>query len=195
MLSRALPVCRAALRTPPPSLFLSDHHALDEISVLQAVGFQGLIQATRDSTGAAFVFFRDVVLPVLVPLLVAGLAYAGLTAYSQGKLSRDKLSERDFGLLAICVLIDLFGGSSIFFSEASDIVWAPVSVLFVGSLFDSPLLGILNGVKELLPLTDVLPVATLGWLLAYVYPESDAARKLGVRRVEPPENDDWFDKL
>ena len=89
-----------------------------------------------------------------------------------------------FGLLALCLVIDLVGGSSFFLGEGSDVLWAPISALLVQTLWESPILAALNFLKELLPLTDVLPLASLAWLLAYAYPQSAATRALGLRRLE-----------
>ncbi len=68
-------------------------------------------------------------------------------------------------------------------SDAATVA-SPISAALLLSAFDSPLLAAANALKELLPLTDVVPVATLSWLLAYVYPEAQATHLLGLRRMD-----------
>ena len=71
---------------------------LDEFTCLQAVGFQGLIQATRDATSAAFADLQSVALPMLAALLIFG----GIKAWQDGSTFRDsasgaRLAQRDLG--------------------------------------------------------------------------------------------------
>jgi hypothetical protein len=158
---------------------------------------------------SAFNEFRQVALP----LAAVSLLYLAVTAWREGQALRERasgaaLSQRDLGhtharsepticsvpalkhrarrshsLLVICLLVDLAGDSSFVINENSDLLWAPASGLLLNALFDSPALGALNLVKELLPGTDIVPVATLAWLVAYAYPESAAAKVFGVRRL------------
>ena len=165
----------ASSRTRPLSL----HQTLvDEIGTLQAVGLQGPIQAMRDFTQAAYAAMQ----PVVLPTLAMGLLFLGATAWREGSALRKKSSSaalnlRDFQLLALCLVLDFVGG-------VVDFAWAPISAALLLSAFDSPLLAAANALKELLPLTDVVPVATLSWLLAYVYPEARATHLLGLRRMD-----------
>lgn len=97
-------------------------------------------------------------------------------------------------LLGLSLAIDLVGNGSFLLGESSDVVWAPCSAVLVGILFGSAPLGLLNFFKEALPLLDVIPLATFAWLLVYVYPESTAAKALGLQRMESSvdEYDDPF---
>merc|ERR1712232_868495 len=47
--------------------------------------------------------------------------------------------------------------------EAFDTAWAPISAMLVGQLFDSNAMAMLNLSEELLPMTDVVPTATIAW--------------------------------
>ena len=150
---------------------------------IYAVGLQGLIQSTRDFTAAGVQATQSVALPLFAALLL----YVGTVAWREGntlaeKAQRAKLTQRDFGLLFLCLLLDLLGGSSFVLGDQSDYLWAPVSAFLIFSLFDSFSLAAVQFVKEALPWTDVVPVATLSWLIAYAYPESSAARAFGLRR-------------
>ena len=156
-----------------------------------AVGLQGLIQATRDTTQAAFSNLQAVALP----LLAGGLLFLGTNAWREGAAYRKRaasaeMSPRDFGLLALCILIDAFGNTSLFLGDASDVIWAPLSAFLVFSIFESPAVALLNFVKEGLLFTDVIPVATVAWLLTYAFPESQLARALGLERPSQGEDED-----
>ena len=72
--------------------------------------------------------------------------------------------------LACSLVIDGVGYSSFLLpglGEGTDAGWAPVSALLVQALYSSRLLSSLDFVKELLPFTDILPVASIGWALEY----------------------------
>lgn len=70
--------------------------------------------------------------------------------------------------LALCLLIDLVGISSFAVpgaGEATDIGWAPVSAILINYLFGSPVFTSLALVEELLPGFDIIPTATIAWIL------------------------------
>ncbi len=76
------------------------------------------------------------------------------------------------GKLIASVLIDLVGSSSYLLpilGEGFDLAWAPLSMILVGAMYDGvvPNLKYVALVEELLPFTDVIPTATLGWLREY----------------------------
>lgn len=156
-----------------------DHSLLDQISSLHAAGLQGLIQATRDATQGAFEPIRTVAINVGLGALVFG-ATSAWTAGGRLREKRAELTEREFTLLFLCFCLDLAGDSSFVVGELGDLVWAPISALALKAIFGSTPLALLNFVKEALPFSDIVPVATLAWLLAIVYPESAAARLLGL---------------
>jgi len=73
------------------------------------------------------------------------------------------------GKLGLCLLIDFIGSSSYLIplvGEGMDLLWAPMQTLLIAAMFDdvSPSLKYLSFVEEILPLTDVVPTATLGWI-------------------------------
>ena len=64
-----------------------------------------------------------------------------------------------------CLFIDFIGTSSEFLpfvGEITDIVWAPVAALLLRSLYPgSNVVFFLELAEEILPFTDILPLATI----------------------------------
>jgi len=73
------------------------------------------------------------------------------------------------GKLGVSLLVDLIGSASYLIplaGEAFDLTWAPISMILVGALYDDviPSLKYVALMEELLPFTDWIPSATLGWV-------------------------------
>lgn len=73
------------------------------------------------------------------------------------------------GKLITSLLIDLIGSASYLIplaGEAFDLTWAPISMVLVGALYDDvmPSLKYIALMEELLPFTDWIPSATMGWV-------------------------------
>lgn len=89
------------------------------------------------------------------------------------------------GKLVASLLIDAIGSSSYLLpilGEGFDLAWAPISMILVGAMYDGvmPNLKYVALAEELLPFTDIIPTATLGWLREFG-PEIVEA-KMGERR-------------
>ena len=88
----------------------------------------------------------------------------------------------DFGKLLICILIDTIGSSSVlipFIGDASDVLWAPTAGLLLRYLFyNSNVIFLFELTEEILPLTDILPLATLCWIIDTYFRETDIAKLL-----------------
>mmetsp|Transcript_10534 Transcript_10534/g.22804 ORF Transcript_10534/g.22804 Transcript_10534/m.22804 type:complete len:458 (+) Transcript_10534:233-1606(+) len=70
--------------------------------------------------------------------------------------------------LLVCILIDLGGDASYFypsFGEVADVPYAFFYAYFIDLLFNWPVLASAAFWKEILPYTDLIPAATLGWML------------------------------
>lgn len=77
--------------------------------------------------------------------------------------------------LIVSLLIDLIGSSSYLIplaGESFDIMWAPTQTILIMAMYDdvSPNLKYISFVEELLPLTDIVPSATMGWLTEFGLP-------------------------
>jgi len=73
--------------------------------------------------------------------------------------------------LGISVAIDFIGVASYFLpliGEVGDFAWAPASAILIKALYGSNVLSSMGFVEELVPGTDLLPTATIGWALEYV---------------------------
>jgi hypothetical protein len=100
-------------------------------------------------------------------------------------VTADKMrKEADFGKLLVCLAIDIIGTSSElvpFLGELSDVIWAPVAALLLRSLYGgSNVIFVLEFAEEILPFTDVLPLATVCWVVDTYFYESNLAQLLQV---------------
>lgn len=70
----------------------------------------------------------------------------------------------DFGRLFFCLGIDFFGSLSEIvpvFGELTDIIYAPIAATALRSLYGSNVIFALEFTEEILPFTDILPLATI----------------------------------
>jgi len=96
---------------------------------------------------------------------------------------RDKSTvvQPDFVKLLACIAIDIVGSSSELIpvlGEVTDIVWAPIAGILLRQLYGSNLLLGLEFLEEILPLTDVLPLCTLCWVVDTFFGDSQVAKIL-----------------
>jgi hypothetical protein len=73
------------------------------------------------------------------------------------------------GKLIVSLTVDFIGSMSYLLpivGEGFDVAWAPISMVLVGAMYDesSPHLKYVALMEELLPFTDIVPSATLGWM-------------------------------
>ena len=73
------------------------------------------------------------------------------------------------GKLLVSLLVDFVGSMSYLLplvGEGFDLAWAPISMVLVGAMYDesTPALKYVALMEELLPFTDIVPSATLGWM-------------------------------
>lgn len=93
------------------------------------------------------------------------------------------VSAKSWSVLALCVFIDIIGDSSYSIpgvGELEDVVWAPISAFALNQIFGSTAVTSLDFIKEILPGLDVIPVASLAWLLQNFYPTSPLTKILGI---------------
>jgi len=77
--------------------------------------------------------------------------------------------------LLLSLLIDLIGSASYLLpvvGEGLDLAWAPIQTTLIMSMYDStsPNLKYVSFIEEILPFTDIVPSATIGWACEFVPP-------------------------
>lgn len=85
---------------------------------------------------------------------------------------RNSQLDPDFGKLVLCIVIDVIGTSSElipFVGELTDIAWAPLAAIALRSLYGSNIVFVLEFVEEILPFTDILPLATLWYVHGFLF--------------------------
>jgi hypothetical protein len=69
--------------------------------------------------------------------------------------------------------------------ELADVAYAPLEAFLLAQLFRSSAISGLGFVEEALPFTDVLPTATLAWILEEFFADSVVGKAVGLRQPEP----------
>jgi hypothetical protein len=77
--------------------------------------------------------------------------------------------------LFLSLFIDLIGSASYLLpvvGEGLDLAWAPAQTVLIMSMYDttSPNLKYVSFIEEILPFTDIVPSATIGWACEFVPP-------------------------
>ena len=150
-----------ALRPLLMALALSTTTALSSMALTRAPPAQGPFVRTEEAQGS-FVQLRAS--PRAQHPRVQTVA---LTAPNPPGSPTEEEQARTSKLL-ICILIDLIGMLTYLLpvaGEAGDLAWAPISALLINQLFGNGFLTGLAFAEELLPGLDIIPTATIAWLL------------------------------
>ena len=90
----------------------------------------------------------------------------------------------DFTKLFLCIIIDIVGSANEaipLVGELVDIVYAPIAALLLRQLFaGSNIVFLLEFTEEILPFTDVLPLATICWVVESFFASGSLARALKI---------------
>jgi hypothetical protein len=75
--------------------------------------------------------------------------------------------------LILSLFIDLIGSASYLLpvvGEGLDLAWAPTQTILIMAMYDStsPNLKYVSFLEEILPFTDIVPSATIGWACEFV---------------------------
>ncbi|KAJ1631747.1 hypothetical protein T492DRAFT_612790 [Pavlovales sp. CCMP2436] len=166
-----------------------------------------IVQSVRDATTLAADVVASRTITFIIANILATLAWQGIASFLDDakpknvKTAREVRWElstvaaeraREIPLqqwlkLIPCILLDLGGDASYilpFVGEIGDTTWAPTSAFLVRSLFNSNAIAGIDFVKEALPFTDFIPVATIAWALETFAPESAAAKALGIKSAD-----------
>jgi hypothetical protein len=82
------------------------------------------------------------------------------------------LPKEMWAKLVVSLLIDLIGSSSYLLpvvGEGLDLAWAPTQTILIMAMYDStsPNLKYVSVAEELMPFTDIVPSATIGWAFEF----------------------------
>lgn len=91
------------------------------------------------------------------------------------------ISSQAWLKLLACLAIDLIGDSSFILpgvGELEDLAWAPIGAFALKYLFGSNIIASMEFAKEVLPFTDIIPLATTIWMLENVFVDSPLSRLL-----------------
>ena len=100
---------------------------------------------------------------------------------NDNKLKTKSIPVEAWGKLIICIAIDFLGDASYVIpgiGELEDVAWAPLSAFLLSKLFNNNVLTSFEFIKEVLPGTDIIPVATISWLLQYVFSDTFISNSL-----------------
>lgn len=93
------------------------------------------------------------------------------------------ITKEAWAKLVLCIMIDAVSDSSFLIpgiGEIEDIAWAPLAALAMKYLFNSDAVAMAEFVKELLPFTDIIPLACTVWLLENVFVTSPLVKILNI---------------
>ncbi|KAL7535737.1 hypothetical protein ACHAWF_007716, partial [Thalassiosira exigua] len=97
----------------------------------------------------------------------------------------------DFPKLFLCIGIDVLGSANEavpLVGELVDVVYAPMAALLLRQLFSgSNVVFLLEFAEEILPFTDILPLATICWVVESFFGSGSLARALGIGEFAPDE--------
>ena len=95
----------------------------------------------------------------------------------------------DFSKLLLCIFIDILGSANEaipLVGELVDVIYAPIAALLLRQLFfGSNIVFLLEFAEEILPFTDVLPLATICWVVDSFFRGGNLARALKIGNFAP----------
>ena len=183
------------------SLWLIDPTVIDAATTA-ASNSDLILQTTEVATNTFFNTLVSRVVGALVGNLFAGLIFKYIadqffqkTQEVKEKVTaqviRPDISSSAWFKLLFCIMIDLVGDSSFILpgvGELEDVGWAPISAFILSQFFGSNTVTGLEFAKEILPGTDILPLATVAWLLENVFVDSPLTGILGLKSKIAPKS-------
>mmetsp|Transcript_25784 Transcript_25784/g.44015 ORF Transcript_25784/g.44015 Transcript_25784/m.44015 type:complete len:278 (+) Transcript_25784:73-906(+) len=104
----------------------------------------------------------------------------------------------DFTKLFLCVCIDIIGSANEVIplvGELVDVVYAPVAALLLRQLFSgSNIVFLLEFAEEILPFTDILPLATICWVVESFFGDGRLAQALKIGKFSSERADSIVDE-
>ena len=146
------------------------------VLVTTLIAFSGVIVALYASTETGRSNVGNMVQPLISTILSTAsgqrLVYETGPRPTPVSVARVVLPTDLTGKLLTSLLIDLIGSSSYLLpivGEGFDLAWAPLQTVFIMAMYDtvSPNLKYVSFMEEIMPFTDVVPSATIGWLMEF----------------------------
>ena len=96
------------------------------------------------------------------------------------------LPQEMWAKLVVSLMIDFIGSSSYLLpvvGEGFDLAWAPIQTVLIMAMYDpvTPNLKYVSFAEEILPFTDIVPSATMGWAMEFAVPQL-----FGIEATAPP---------
>ena len=166
------------------------------IMLIDPVAVDTMTNTAEIATNTFFTSFVARAVGALVGNLLAALAFkfASDTIFKKNEPEKvavvapapaPEISQSAWIKLLFCIMIDLGSDASFLLpgiGEMEDLAWAPVSAYLLNLLFGSGVVSSLEFAKEILPGTDILPLATLAWVLQNVFVDSPITSALGLKK-------------
>jgi len=98
----------------------------------------------------------------------AAQAAAQAQAAAEQRMAEEQAEREKLNKLFLSIVIDIIGMATYAVpvaGEAGDIAWAPISAYLVYQLYGNGLISGLAFAEELLPGLDIIPTATIAWIL------------------------------
>ena len=117
------------------------------------------------------------------------MARASKAASEAAQRKVESIPPEAWAKLVVCLVIDGLGDSSFLFpglGELSDAAYAPLEAFLLNQLFRSNAIASLGFIEEALPFTDVLPTATLAWVLEEFFADSPFGKLAGLNKTPAP---------
>ena len=191
-------------------LFLSANHPQESNLILSLDSFLTAVNTDQVVVSNTFWSTLSAKLPYFIAAeLLATITFIVIASVvsSQTKILVDKVTsdtqkskqfkrlndvppvQLDFTKLLLCIVIDILGSANEavpFVGEVVDVVYAPIAALLLRQLFSgSNIIFLLEFAEEILPFTDILPLATICWVIEAFFGSGSLAKALGIGAYAP----------
>jgi len=192
--------CRRALRSDVVAAHALGGAGDALVFELSLFGFRNPLEdAARDADGnlppwfpvvsfVAYVWIAGEVRKVRQEQERKAMEKASKAASAAAQRKLEGVTPEAWAKLVLCVVIDVIGDSSFLLpgaGELADVAYAPLEAFLLAQLFRSSAISGLGFIEEALPFTDVLPTATLAWILEEFFADSVVGKAVGLRQPEP----------
>lgn len=146
--------------------------ALAVVVAVLAFGYASTRAGRQSLSG----IFQPMAHTVLSTALGQSLVYQTGPRWTPVHVCRAIVPDGIWGRLLVSLALDATGSASYLLpivGEFFDIVWAPIQTMFIIAMYDadvSPNLKYVSFVEEILPFTDIVPTATIGWFMEFGLP-------------------------